>query len=59
MNLLVILRDFAVADGEDNETTRAEAHLPMFLYSSKKNTIEDHGIGWFWSTRRLLDQENR
>jgi len=54
MNLLVIPRDFSV----DNENTRAEAHLPMFLYSSKKNTIEDHGIGWFWSTRRLLDQEN-
>jgi len=27
MNLLVILRDFSVADGEDNENTRAEARL--------------------------------
>ena len=46
MNLLVvILREFSAADGEDNENARAEAHLPMFLY-----TIEDHGIGWFWST---------
>jgi hypothetical protein len=39
MSLLVILRDFSVADGEDNENTGAEAHLPMFLYSSKKDTV--------------------
>ena len=36
MNLLVILHGFPVADGEDNENARAEAHLPMFLYSSKR-----------------------